>query len=167
MKLHRNIALGIVSGLEKTLFEKHQAAEVIKRLFKSNLRWGSKDRRTIAQAFYDIIRQKRLLHALCGSEREQVNLWHLLGCWLVLNDFQIPEWIEFNKINVQEIRGKALVLVKDRRYKYSIPDWLDQMGVEAYGEITWEKEISSLNTPANLIVRVNTLVTTIKKLKYL
>ena len=167
MKLHRNIALGIVSGLEKTLVEKYQAAEVIKRLFKSNLRWGSKDRRTIAQAFYDIIRQKRLLHALCGSEREEVNLWCLLGCWLVLNDFHIPEWKEFNKINVQEIRGKALVLVKDRRYKYSIPDWLDQMGVEAYGEITWEKEIASLNTPANLIVRVNTLVTTVKKLKYL
>ena len=167
MKLHRNIALGIVSGLEKTLFEKYQAAEVIKRLFKSNLRWGSKDRRTIAQAFYDIIRQKRLLHALCGSEREEVNLWCLLGCWLVLNDFHIPEWKEFNKINVQEIRGKALVLVKDRRYKYSIPDWLDQMGVEAYGEITWEKEIASLNTPANLIVRVNPLVTTVKKLKYL
>ena len=167
MKLHRNIALGIVSGLEKTLFEKYQAAEVIKRLFKSNLRWGSKDRRTIAQAFYDIIRQKRLLHALCGSEREEVNLWCLLGCWLVLNDFHIPEWKEFNKINVQEIRGKALVLVKDRRYKYSIPDWLDQMGAEAYGEITWEKEIASLNIPANLIVRVNTLVTTVKKLKYL
>lgn len=167
MKLHRNIALGIVSGLEKTLFEKYQAAEVIKRLFKSNSRWGSKDRRTIARAFYDIIRQKRLLHALCGSEREEVNLWCLLGCWLVLNDFQIPKWIEFNKINVQKIRGKALVLVKDRRYKYSIPDWLDQMGVEAYGEITWEKEIASLNTPANLIVRVNTLVTTVKKLKYL
>ena len=167
MKLHRNVALGIVSGLEKTLYEKYQAAEVIKRLFKSNLRWGSKDRRTIAQAFYDIIRQKRLLHALCGSEREEVNLWCLLGCWLVLNDFHIPEWTEFNKINAQEIRGKALVLVKDRRYKYSIPDWLDQMGVEAYGEITWEKEIASLNTPANLIVRVNTLVTTVKKLKYL
>ena len=167
MKLHRNVALGIVSGLEKTLFEKYQAAEVIKRLFKSNLRWGSKDRRTIAQAFYDIIRQKRLLHALCGSEREEVNLWCLLGCWLVLNDFHIPEWTEFNKINVQEIRGKALVLVKDRRYKYSIPDWLDQMGAEAYGEITWEKEIASLNIPANLIVRVNTLVTTVKKLKYL
>ena len=167
MKLHRNVALGIVSGLEKTLYEKYQAAEVIKRLFKSNLRWGSKDRRTIAQAFYDIIRQKRLLHALCGSEREEVNLWCLLGCWLVLNDFHMPEWTEFNKINVQEIRGKALVLVKDRRYKYSIPDWLDQMGVEAYGEITWEKEIASLNTPANLIVRVNTLVTTVKKLKYL
>ena len=167
MKLHRNIALGIVSGLEKTLFEKYQAAEVIKRLFKSNLRWGSKDRRTIAQAFYDIIRKKRLLHALCCSEREEVNPWCLLGCWLVLNDFHIPEWTEFNKINAQEIRGKALVLVKDRRYKYSIPDWLDQMGVEAYGEITWEKEIASLNTPANLIVRVNTLVTTVKKLKYL
>ena len=62
-----------------------------------------------------------------------------LASWLVLNDFLIPEWIEFNKINVQEIKSKALVLVKDRRYRYSIPDWLDH-GVKAYGEITWEKE---------------------------
>lgn len=167
MKLHRNIAFGIVFGLEKTLVEKHKATEVIKSLFKSNLRWGSKDRRTIAQAFYDIIRQKRLFHALCGSESEDVNLWNLLGCWIVLNDFQLPEWIEFNKINVQEIRSKAMVLVQDRRYKYSIPDWLDQMGVKAFGEITWEKEIASLNIPANLIVRVNTQETTANKLKYL
>ena len=167
MKLHRNTALGIISGLENALIQKRPAADVIKKLLKSNPGWGSRDRGTIAQAFYDIIRQKRLLHALCSSEREEVNHWCLLGCWLVLNDFQIPKWIEFNKINVQKIRGKALVLVKDRRYRYSIPDWLDQMGVKAYGEITWEKEIASLNIPANLIVRVNTLVTTVKKLKYL
>lgn len=165
MKLHRNIALGIVSGLENTLIEKRPAADVIKKLLKSNPGWGSRDRRTIAQAFYDIIRQKRLFHALSGSESEDLNLWNLLGCWMILNDFPLPEWIEFNNINAQEIKTKAPVLVQDRRYKHSIPDWLDQMGVEAFGEITWEKEIAALNTPANLIVRVNTLITTVENLK--
>jgi 16S rRNA (cytosine967-C5)-methyltransferase len=165
MKLHRNIALGIVSGLENTLIEKRLAADVIKKLLKSNPGWGSRDRRTIAQAFYDIIRQKRLFHALSGSESEDLNLWNLLGCWMILNDFPLPEWIEFNNINAQEIKTKAPVLVQDRRYKHSIPNWLDQMGVEAFGEITWEKEIAALNTPANLIVRVNTLITTVENLK--
>ena len=66
---------------------------------------------------------------------------------------------------LQEIKTKAPILVQDRKYKHSIPDWLDQMGVEAFGEELWEKEIAALNTPANLMVRVNTLVTSVQKLK--
>jgi 16S rRNA (cytosine967-C5)-methyltransferase len=165
MKLHRNIALGIISGLEKTLIEKHPAANVIKRLLKSNLGWGSRDRRNIAQAFYDIIRQKRFFHALSGLEHEAVNLWNLLGCWMVINDFPLPEWVEFNNLNIEEIKTKAPILMQDRKYKHSIPDWLDQMAVEAFGAEVWEKEIASLNTPSNLVVRVNTLVTSVQKLK--
>jgi 16S rRNA (cytosine967-C5)-methyltransferase len=165
MKLHRNIALGIISGLEKTLIEKHPAANVIKRLLKSNMGWGSRDRRNIAQAFYDIIRQKRFFHALSGLENEAVNLWNLLGCWMVINDFPLPEWVEFNNLNIEEIKTKAPILMQDRKYKHSIPDWLDQMAVEAFGAEVWEKEIASLNTPSNLVVRVNTLVTSVQKLK--
>ncbi|NCF31419.1 MAG: hypothetical protein GWP29_06015 [Bacteroidetes bacterium] len=165
MKLHRNIALGIISGLEKTLIEKHPAANVIKRLLKSNMGWGSRDRRNIAQAFYDIIRQKRFFHALSGLENESVNLWNLLGCWMVINDFPLPEWVEFNNLNIEEIKTKAPILMRDRKYKHSIPDWLDQMAVEAFGAEVWEKEIASLNTPSNLVVRVNTLVTSVQKLK--
>ena len=165
MKLHRNIALGILSGLESTLIDRRPASDVIKKLLKSSPGWGSRDRRIIAQAFYDIIRQKRLYHALTGSESEELNLWNLIGCWMVLNDFLLPEWIEFNNIYKERIRVKTPVLVQDRKYKHSIPDWLDQMGVEAFGESTWEKEIAALNIPANLIVRVNNNRTNVQKLK--
>ena len=165
MKLHRNIALGILCGLDKTLIDKRPAADVIKRLFKNNPIWGSRDRRTVAQAFYDIIRQKRFFHTLTAKESADINLWNLLGCWMVLNDFPLPEWEEFNNIDTEAISKKAPILTQNRKYKYSIPDWLDQMGVEDFGEATWEKEIASLNTPAYLIVRVNTLVTNVDKLK--
>ena len=165
MKLHRNIALGILSGLESTLIDRRPASDVIKKLLKSSPGWGSRDRRIIAQAFYDIIRQKRLYHALTGSESEELNLWNLIGCWMVLNDFLLPEWVEFNNIYKERIRVKTPVLVQDRKYKHSIPDWLDQMGVEAFGESTWEKEIAALNIPANLIVRVNNNRTNVQKLK--
>ena len=165
MKLHRNIALGILSGLESTLIDRRPASDVIKKLLKSSPGWGSRDRRIIAQAFYDIIRQKRLYHALTGSESEELNLWNLIGCWMVLNDFLLPEWVEFNNIYKERIRVKTPVLVQDRKYKHSIPDWLDQMGVEAFGESTWEKEIAALNIPANLIIRVNNNRTNVQKLK--
>ena len=165
MKLHRNIAMGIVSGLEDTLIDKRPAADVIKRLLKSNPGWGSRDRRTIAQAFYDIVRQKRFFHTLTAKESTKINLWNLLGCWMITNEFPLPEWEEFNNIDTEAIITKAPVLTQDRKYKYSIPDWLDQMGVEDFGEANWEKEIASLNTPAHLIIRVNTLATKVEKVK--
>ncbi len=167
MKLHRNLALGICSGLEDTLVEKHPAADVLKKLLKSNPGWGSRDRRTIAQVFYDVIRQKRFFQALTGSESTEINLWNLMACWIVLNDCPLPDWNEFKNIDADEIISKAPVLVKERKYKYSLPDWLDQMGLEAFGKTSWEMEIASLNTLANLIIRVNTLKTTVEKLNTL
>lgn len=165
MKLHRNIALGIVAGLESSLFEKRPAAEVIKKLLKSNRGWGSRDRRIIAQVFYDVIRQKRLFQALAGTENSNNDLWSLVACWTVLNNFTLPDWEEFKAVNTDSIKSKVSVLIQQRKYKYSIPDWLDKMGMAAFGEAAWEKEIASLNTPAAMIVRVNTLKTSVEKLK--
>ena len=165
MKLHRNIALGIVAGLESSLFEKRPATEVIKKLLKSNRGWGSRDRRIIAQVFYDVIRQKRLFQALAGTENSNNDLWSLLACWTVLNNFTLPDWEEFKAVNTDSIKSKVSVLIQQRKYKYSIPDWLDKMGMAAFGEAAWEKEIASLNTPAAMIVRVNTLKTSVEKLK--
>ena len=165
MKLHRNIALGIVAGLESSLFEKRPAAEVIKKLLKSNRGWGSRDRRIIAQVFYDVIRQKRLFQALTGTENSNKYLWSLVACWMVLNNFTLPDWEEFKAVNTDSIKSKVSVLIQQRKYKYSIPDWLDKMGMAAFGEAAWEKEIASLNTPAAMIVRVNTLKTSVEKLK--
>lgn len=165
MKLHRNIALGIVAGLETSLFEKRPAAEVIKKLLKSNRGWGSRDRRIIAQVFYDVIRQKRLFQALTGTENSNKDLWNLVACWMVLNNFTLPDWEEFKAVNTDSIKSKISLLIQQRKYKYSIPDWLDQMGMAAFGEAAWEKEIASLNTPAAMIVRVNTLKTSLEKLK--
>lgn len=165
MKLHRNIALGIVAGLESSLFEKRPATEVIKKLLKSNRGWGSRDRRIIAQVFYDVIRQKRLFQALAGTENSNNDLWSLVACWTVLNNFTLPDWEEFKAVNTDSIKSKVSVLIQQRKYKYSIPDWLDKMGMAAFGEVAWEKEIASLNTPAAMIVRVNTLKTSVEKLK--
>ena len=73
MKLHRNIALGIELGLKNILVEKKPAADVIKRLLKSNTKWGSRDRKAIGKIFYDIIRQKRLIEESLGFKKNETN----------------------------------------------------------------------------------------------
>jgi 16S rRNA (cytosine967-C5)-methyltransferase len=167
MKLHRNIALGIELGLKNTLVEKKPAADVIKRLLKSNTRWGSRDRKAIGKIFYDIIRKKRLIEESLGFKNNETNnnLLQLIGGWMALNGHTLPNWEEFIKIEIQDVVRKADYLIKERKYKYSIPDWLDEMGVEAFGEVMWGKEIEELNRPAKLIIRVNRIKITSEKLK--
>ena len=167
MKLHRNIALGIVSGLENTLIKKRPAADVIKKLLKSNSNWGSRDRKSIAKIFYDIIRQKRLLEAVLGIENQQIeNTFHqLIGGWMVLNDHNLPQWSEFETIDVNQVKEKTKSLYKQRKYRHSLPDWLDQMGIQAFGENFWGKEINALDQPAQLVVRANQLMTSAAQLK--
>ena len=147
MKLHRNIALGIELGLKNTLVEKKPAADVIKRLLKSNTKWGSRDRKAIGKIFYDIIRQKRLIEASLGFKNNQTNnnLLQLIGGWMALNGHIPPDWEEFVNIEIQDVVRKADRLIKERKFKYSIPDWLDEMGVEEFGESIWGKEIDELN----------------------
>ena len=165
MKLHRNIALGIMSALEITLLEKRNARNTLKKLLKSNPNWGSTDRRIIAKIFYDIVRQKRLFEVLTGDENSASNFWNLIGCWMVLNNQMLPKWDEFKDIDALKIKSKIKTFLKERKYRYSIPDWLDEMGEAEYGENIWEKEMAALNTPADFIIRVNTLKTSISKLK--
>ena len=167
MKLHRNIALGIELGLKNTLVEKKPAADVIKRLLKSNTKWGSRDRKAIGKIFYDIIRKKRLIEGSLGFKNNETNnnLLQLIGGWMALNGHILPNWEEFINIEIQDVVRKADRLIKERKYKYSIPDWLDEMGVEAFGEAIWSKEIEELNRPAELVIRVNRIKITSEKLK--
>ena len=167
MKLHRNIALGIELGLKNTLVEKKPAAGVIKRLFKSNTKWGSRDRKAIGKIFYDIIRQKRLIEGSLGFKNNETNnnLLQLIGGWMALNGHILPDWEEFINIEIKSVIRNADRLIKERKFKYSIPDWLDEMGVEAFGEAIWGKEIEELNRTAKLVIRVNRIIITSEELK--
>ena len=118
MKLHRNIALGIISALEITLLEKRNARNTLKKLLKSNPNWGSTDRRIIAKVFYDIVRQKRLFEILTGDENSASNFWNLIGCWIVLNNQMLPKWDEFKDIDDIKIKSKIKTFHNERKYRY-------------------------------------------------
>lgn len=168
MKLHKNLALGIIYGLEAILAENYNGNKVVKRLLKSKSSWGSRDRKIVAKILYDVIRWKRLYLGILELEgKNNTNShWGLIACWMVLNDYQLPDWDVFSKFNADGFKEKYDTLIKIRKYKQSIPDWLDEKGVDAFGEAFWEKEINTLNEPAKLVIRVNRLKTTPEKLKY-
>ncbi len=159
MKLHRNLAAAVVSGLEEILLEKKQADVTVANFLQSNKSWGARDRNFIADNIYSIVRYKRLYEFCLEEEVWSVGtLWKILGTKLILENFLLPEWSEFSGLSSERIVIRNEEAKGIRAIRESIPDWLDELGEKELGE-NWEKEIHALNMSAKLCIRVNTLKT--------
>ncbi len=166
MKLHRNLVFATIDSLDLIFNENKKADKVLKNTLKRDKRWGARDRGFIAETTYDIVRWKRL-YAEIAEVREpfdRPNLFRLFTVWATLNGITIPEWKQFEDTPTRRIKGKFDELSKIRKYRESIPDWLDELGHKELGK-KWDKEIAALNQLADVVLRVNTLKTTVEKLQ--
>ena len=166
MKLHRNLALGIVEGLQNIFNNKVPLRIELSRLLKLNRKWGSRDRRLLGKILLDCIRWKNT-YAHLGNLNVKTKYfnWKLLGVWLLLKEYELPEWDEI--IGLKELHSKPPLDPKkiNRIIRHSIPDWLDKLGLETFGEDTWEKELKKQNEEASLVLRANTLKTSPERLQ--
>lgn len=166
MKLHRNLVFATIDSLHLIFNENKQADKVLKNTLKRDKRWGARDRGFIAETTYDIVRWKRL-YAEIAEVREpfdRSNLFRLFTVWATLNGIAIPDWKQFEDTPTRRIKGRFDELIKIRKYRESIPDWMDELGEKELGK-KWDKEIGALNQLADVVLRVNTLKTTVEKLQ--
>lgn len=167
MRLHRNLCFTVIDSLMAIFNEGVYADKVVALALKKDKRWGSKDRKFVAETIYEIVRWKRL-YAEIAEVREPFtrdNVWRLFAVWAVLRGITLPDWKYFENTPVRRIKGKFDELSKIRKFKESIPDWMDEIGIQELGEEKWSKEISAQNQQAEVILRVNTLKSTKEKLR--
>jgi 16S rRNA (cytosine967-C5)-methyltransferase len=165
MKLHRILVEAVIESLNTIFGEDRYADKVIEKVLKSNKKWGSRDRAFIAESVYDIVRQWRLLGFICEAEEKPLEqLWNIFGVWYLMKYGELPTWNEFKDIDNQNVSKKLEIAQKQRALKYSIPDWMDEIGFNELGE-RWETELAALNQTAPVILRTNTLKTTVQKLQ--
>ncbi|MBL7473116.1 RsmB/NOP family class I SAM-dependent RNA methyltransferase [Robertkochia sediminum] len=167
MRLHRNLVYAVIDGLHSIFNEKEYADKVVEKLLKRDKRWGARDRAFIAETTYEIVRWKRLYTVIAGVNPpySREDLWRVFAVWAVLRGIRLPDWKQLEGTPTRRIKGKFDELSKERKYRESIPDWLDELGKKELGEALWDKEITALNKQADVILRVNTLKTTKKELK--
>jgi 16S rRNA (cytosine967-C5)-methyltransferase len=151
MKLHTSTVNGVVTAIDEIFKNNRYADKVIERTLKSNPKWGARDRGFIAESVYDMVRWWKLINAVSPSS----DTFHLFGTYWLLQGKELPEWREFKGINAEVVERKYK-RITDRATLQSIPEWLDKMGEELLGE-KWEEELSTLNTQADVVLRVNTL----------
>jgi 16S rRNA (cytosine967-C5)-methyltransferase len=169
MRLHRNLVYTTIDALNAIFNEGEYADKVVARSLKKDKRWGSSDRKFVAETIYEIVRWKRLYAEIAEVKEpfDRDNLWRIFAVWAVLRGYPIPDWRQLDGTPERKIKGRFDELSKIRTFKESIPDWMDELGVAELGEKVWSKEIAAQNQPAKVILRVNTLKTTKEKLKAL
>lgn len=167
MRLHRNLVYTTIDSLNAIFNEKEYADKVVQRALKKDKRWGSSDRKFVAETIYEIVRWKRLYAEIAEVKEpfDRENLWRIFAVWAVLRGYSIPDWRQLEGTPERKIKGRFDTLSKERKLRESVPDWMDELGVKELGEELWTKEIAAQNQQAKVILRVNTLKTTKQKLR--
>ena len=167
MRLHRNLVYTTIDSLNFIFNDGEYADKVVAKALKKDVRWGSKERKFVAETIYEIVRWKRLYAEIAEVKEpfSREDLWRLLAVWAVLRGYPIPDWKQLEGTPNRKIKGRFEELSKIRKYRESIPDWMDELGVKELGEALWTTELAAQNEQAKVVLRVNTLKTTKEKLR--
>lgn len=149
----------VIDSLNAIFNEDVYADKAVEKALKRDKRWGSRDRKFVAETIYDIVRWKRLYAEIAEVKKpySRPNLWRLFSVWCVLKGIALPDWNQIEPTPSRRIKGKFDELSKIRKFRESIPDWLDEIAVAELGEELWTKEMAKLNEQAEVILRTNTL----------
>lgn len=162
IKVHPPLVQAIIATL-KTIFNEHRPADkVLEATLKSNRKWGSRDRRFIAESVYDIVRWYRRLHVVAEKFSNSKDLIPtVVGVYGALHDWDpVPVGMEKSIVLTEWNKTKSAA----RAIRNAIPDWLDELGEKELGS-QWTKEIEALNEKAPVDLRANSLKTTPTQLK--
>ena len=167
MKLHRNLVFAVIDALNLIFNEGEYADKVVQKVLKFDKRWGSRDRGFIAETTYEMVRYKRLYTEIAEVKApfSRADLFRMWAVWAVLKGIKIPDWKQLEPTPERRIKGKFDELSKIRKFKESVPDWIDEICEKALGNKLWTKEITALNQQAEVILRTNTLKITKEKLR--
>lgn len=159
MRLHRNLTYAVIDSIRDVFNEGVYANKAVEQALKRDKRWGSRDRKFVAETIYEIVRWKRLYAEIAEVKEpfDRPNLWRIFSVWCVLKGIPLPDWNQIEPTPTRRIKGKFDELSRIRKYRESIPDWIDDICLKELGEEKWTKEIAALNTQAQVILRTNTL----------
>ncbi len=154
-KPHRVLLQAVVEALQVIFNDGKFADKVVEKTLKLNPKFGSRDRRFIAETTYDIVRYYRLLAHLAHTEKD---FWQILGVYFIINKLPVPEEREFLKLNEKAIFDK-LKHCTDTSITESYPEWLWALGEKELGKELWQQEAEALNQQAEVVLRINSLKT--------
>lgn len=153
MKWHRLLMEACVELLDQVFVHGTVLDRAVAERFKSQPKWGKRDRHFIAESVWEAVRWRRALEFLAGSDDPRA----ILAAYWSGNGTVPPEWWQWEgeSVEVMDQRRSALP-DQPRAIRESIPGWLDARGSSELGS-RWSGEMSVLNQRARVYLRANRL----------
>ena len=183
MKIHPVLINAVADALIDIFQQGKYADKVVEQLLKSNSKWGSRDRAFIAETTYECVRWFRLyailskgIHEKRGGDFDVPNFINkdfidIIGVCLTLKNGESIDYFHRNPLGKDFEHLDYLNLktqfdnISERKIKYSISDWMDEVGEKELGSEKWTTELEALNKPADVVLRCNTLKIKVLDLK--
>jgi len=155
-RMHPNALVELATELlHQVLRFEHPADSVVSDFFRRQRQLGARERHTLAETTYAVLRHKPLWQHLAQSGKGEMERRLVLLAWqgnaAFLRAALAPaevQWLE----QVQAVDRAAL----PERLRHNIPDWLaERLQAEIGVEEFW-RLVDALNQPAGLDLRVNT-----------
>jgi 16S rRNA (cytosine967-C5)-methyltransferase len=173
--------------LRQCFVEGYACDKVLERAFREHRQWGAKDRRLIAEVFYDCVRWWRKLQWALGSETDPRFLEAALVLWISKtvrgsnSNSKVPADSSSGALKTQEWAGvlsrfseldgnHSMVLLACQRFMgeatawpvdQSLPDWLADVMASQVGAAPTQHLIRISNLEAPVFIRVNSLKATV------
>ena len=161
-RIFPNQAEAIANSLYAILVEKKRASRVLEKCIDEHPKWGSRDRKILYEACFNILRWKRKYYFIAAQENGDFTPWPLIKTWCILHDYTLPDWDELDCPPYQSKSELNDLLISDEAIAHSYPDWLYHLGKKELKQ-EWRNEASALNFQADVALRVNRLVASPKK----
>lgn len=153
MKLHKPLVDAVITCLKQIVLDNRYSDKVLEKTLKSNPKWGSRDRKFIAECVYDVTRHFRYLSFVADTDK---NFRMILAAYFFEKGIPFPDWPDFQTISTKpfEIKKKQIT---SPAVLHSYPDELWDICEKELGKERWLKEAQALNEQAGVVLRVNTL----------
>ncbi|MBP7274198.1 MAG: methyltransferase domain-containing protein [Saprospiraceae bacterium] len=163
--MHHVLVEAVVNIIIRVFNDQMYADKVIEQTLKSNRKWGARDRAFIAENAYHIIRYFRLYQEMLGYfPASKSDFWLLFANHCIVNNIKLPVWQEFKNFDDKLAEERFQILRKNVAISQSIPDWLHILGQQELGD-KWLPCLEKLNQPAEVVLRCNTLKSTVSQLQ--
>lgn len=151
--------------LRMVFWENTFASKAIQHVLKLHPEWEEEQRGILSEAAYDIIRWWRALWFILDQEpsADEKDLQKLISVFLFTKRGDLAALQRIKGLDANQVIQRIAITKNTRVLRESVPDWLDRQGEQELGS-RWDKIIASLNSPPDLVIRINTLKTTEKEL---
>jgi len=153
--MHPKALLDCCSELLKQVLKFHHPADMVLSRYFRELRLGPRERATLAETIYGVLRKKNLYsylaqHGSGAPERRLAILGFVADRDYLLSALtdQEIDWLE----RCDQVKPEDLMEL----HRHNLPQWLVEPLKEQLGNDFWPL-VESLNAPAGLDMRVNTL----------